>query len=227
MSSFIATIGKESTENLDICIESSCFGITIKGNTANSHAKEAQIGDKLYFWVSGSGYDGYAQISKVEEVSSNSKIPNWTKPKQVNEIQNPWSFLLHFDNYTKLNERKYFSFVDGVQEITGVKQAWLLQSLIRLPEGFEINMDKALLNNEEVEVKEESKEERYLRMVAPRVKKAVKAINLIGNLGNKSLYEYSDAQKRKVFKYIDDAVAQMKKDLDRQTKDTEKDYDFT
>ena len=159
MSSFIATIGKESTENLDICIESSCFGITIKGNTANSHAKEAQIGDKLYFWVSGSGYDGYAQISKVEEVSSNSKIPNWTKPKQVNEIQNPWSFLLHFDNYTKLNERKYFSFVDGVQEITGVKQAWLLQSLIRLPEGFEINMDKALLNNEEVEVKEESKEE--------------------------------------------------------------------
>ena len=91
---------------------------------------------------------------------------NWIKPKQVNEIQNPWSFCCNFDNYTKLNERKYFSFVDGVQEITGVKQVWSLKSLIRL-EGFEINMDKALLNNKEVEVKEESKEERYLRMVAP------------------------------------------------------------
>ena len=49
MSSFIAIIGKDSTENLDICIESLCFGVTTKGNTANSHAKEAQVGDKLYF----------------------------------------------------------------------------------------------------------------------------------------------------------------------------------
>ena len=208
MSSFIAIIGKDSTENLDICIESLCFGVTTKGNTANSHAKEAQVGDKLYFWVSGSGYDGYAQISRVEKVSSDSKIPNWTAPKQVKEISNPWSYLLHFEKYEKLPDRKYFSFTDGVQEITGV-------------------MDRALINNSEVTMKDESKEERFLRMIAPRVKKAVKAIDLIGNLGNKSLYAYSDTQKKKVFKYIDDAVAQMKKDLDKQTKDSNQDYDFT
>lgn len=227
MSSFIAIIGKDSTENLDICIESLCFGVTTKGNTANSHAKEAQVGDKLYFWVSGSGYDGYAQISRVEKVSSDSKIPNWTAPKQVKEISNPWSYLLHFEKYEKLPDRKYFSFTDGVQEITGVKQAWLLQSLIRLPDDFSVIMDRALINNSEVTMKDESKEERFLRMIAPRVKKAVKAIDLIGNLGNKSLYAYSDTQKKKVFKYIDDAVAQMKKDLDKQTKDSNQDYDFT
>ena len=70
MSNFIAIIGKDSTENLDICIESLCFGVTTKGNTANSHAKEAQVGDKLYFWVSGSGYDGYAQYPELKNIDS-------------------------------------------------------------------------------------------------------------------------------------------------------------
>ena len=227
MNNFIATIGKESTENLEVCLDANCYGITNKGNTANSHAKEAQKGDRLYFWISGSGYDGYATISHVEEVSAETKIPNWSKPKPVEDIPNPWSYLIHFKNYKKLNNRKYFSFVDGVQEITGVKQAWLLQSLIMLPESFGENIFQALTDRKGVEMGEESKEDRYLRMVSVRVPKAVKAIELIGNLGNKSLYEYSDAQKKKVFKYIDDAVLQMKKDLNKQTKESKQDYDFT
>lgn len=227
MNTFIAVIGKESQENLSICIDSLCFGITNKGNTANSHAKEAIKGDRLYFWVSGSGYDGYAEISEVEQVSPTSSIPNWIKPKQVKDIDNPWTYLLHFDKYEKLKKRKYFSFVDGIQEVTGIKQAWLLQSLIRLPQEFESKMNEILISGKEVFLKEESKEERYLRMVEPRVLKAVKAINLIGNLGNKSLYSYTDAQKKKVFRYIDEAVAEMKKDLDRQVKEDKRDYDFS
>ena len=227
VSTFIAVIGKDNQENLSICIDSLCFGITNKGNTANSHAKEAKKGDRLYFWISGSGYDGYADISKVEQVSPSTSIPNWIKPKQVKEESNPWTYLLHFDKYEKLKKRKYFSFIDGIQEVTGVKQAWLLQSLIRLPQEFGDKMSEVLINSKEVFLKEESKEERYLRMVEPRVLKAVKAINLIGNLGNKSLYSYTDAQKKKVFKYIDEAVAEMKKDLDKQGREEKRNYDFS
>ena len=88
-------------------------------------------------------------------------------------------------------------------------------------------MSEVLINSKEVFLKEESKEERYLRMVEPRVLKAVKAINLIGNLGNKSLYSYTDAQKKKVFKYIDEAVAEMKKDLDKQGREEKRNNDFS
>ena len=226
VSTFIAVIGKDNQENLSICIDSLCFGITNKGNTANSHAKEAKK-VTIVFLDKRKWLDGYADISKVEQVSPSTSIPNWIKPKQVKEESNPWTYLLHFDKYEKLKKRKYFSFIDGIQEVTGVKQAWLLQSLIRLPQEFEDKMSEVLINSKEVFLKEESKEERYLRMVEPRVLKAVKAINLIGNLGNKSLYSYTDAQKKKVFKYIDEAVAEMKKDLDKQGKEEKRNYDFS
>ena len=62
-------------------------------------------------------------------------------------------------------------------------------------------------------------------MIAPRVKKAVKAIDLMETLGI-NLFMHTPTHKKKVFKYIDDAVAQMKKDLDKQTKDSNQDYDF-
>ena len=117
MSSFIAIIGKDSTENLDIYIESLCFGVTTKGNTANSHAKEAQVGDKLYFWVSGSGYDGYAQISELKKCLLIQRFPiglllNRLKKYQIHgltccisrnmkncQIENTSALQMEFENY--------------------------------------------------------------------------------------------------------------------------------
>ena len=47
--------------------------------------------------------------------------------------------------------------------------------------------------------KEITKEERFINYANLRLKNAVKAIELLGNLSNKSSYEYSDKQVTTIF----------------------------
>lgn len=60
----------------------------------------------------------------------------------------------------------------------------------------------------------ENKQQRFQRLAMNRVNKAIKSIELIGNLGNKSLYESTQDERKKIIKAINDSVTQMKIDLD-------------
>jgi ABC-type Fe3+-hydroxamate transport system substrate-binding protein len=67
----------------------------------------------------------------------------------------------------------------------------------------------------------ENKKQRFQRLAMNRVNKAIKSIELIGNLGNKSLYESTSDERKKIIKAINDSVAQMKTDLDGNSKKRE------
>ena len=67
----------------------------------------------------------------------------------------------------------------------------------------------------------ENKQQRFQRLAMNRVNKTIKSIELIGNLGNRSLYESTQDERKKIIKDINDAVAQMKIDLDGNSKKRE------
>ena len=67
----------------------------------------------------------------------------------------------------------------------------------------------------------ENKQQRFQRLAMNRVNKAIKSIELIGNLGNKSLYESTQDERKKIIKAINDSVAQMKIVLDGNSKKSE------
>jgi len=69
--------------------------------------------------------------------------------------------------------------------------------------------------------KSENKQQKFQRLAMNRVNKAIKSIELIGNLGNKSLYESTQDERKKIIKAINDSVAQMKIDLDGNSKKRE------
>ncbi len=52
--------------------------------------------------------------------------------------------------------------------------------------------------------------ERFERLAETRVSKAMHAIRLVGNLSNRSNYEYSNAEARQMIGAIEDAVADLK-----------------
>ena len=71
--------------------------------------------------------------------------------------------------------------------------------------------NEEMLENEEQENVEETKSEKFKRLSAFRIQKASKYISAIGNLSNKSSYEYSSEDIEKIFSYLqkqlDDAKA--------------------
>ena len=67
----------------------------------------------------------------------------------------------------------------------------------------------------------ENKQQKFQRLAMKRVNKAIKSIELIGNLGNKSLYESTQDERKKIIKAVNDSVAQMKIDLDGNSKKRE------
>ena len=72
----------------------------------------------------------------------------------------------------------------------------------------------------------ESKSERFQRIAKKRVSKAGKALRLVGNLGNKSLYQSTEKERRVILKYLDDAYKQMKKDLESKKQIEVEDFEF-
>lgn len=49
----------------------------------------------------------------------------------------------------------------------------------------------------------ESKGDRFTRLAEARTERALYSIRLLGNLSNKSIYDYSDADIRKIFKALE------------------------
>ena len=64
----------------------------------------------------------------------------------------------------------------------------------------------------------ENKNQRFKRLANTRVNKTIKSIELVGNLGNKSLYESTPQERKLIIKAINDAVNQMKIDLEGSSK---------
>ena len=64
----------------------------------------------------------------------------------------------------------------------------------------------------------ESKSDRFRRLAEPRVNKAEKALKLVGNLGNRSLYEMTDAERRKIISHLRKELKKMENNLESKTK---------
>tara|TARA_Y100000591_G_C21608220_1_gene581472 strand:- start:469 stop:687 length:219 start_codon:yes stop_codon:yes gene_type:complete len=64
----------------------------------------------------------------------------------------------------------------------------------------------------------ENKQDKFERLATQRVNAAINQIRLIGNLSNKNLYKFSDNDRKKIIKALNDAV----KDCDSRFKGTEK-----
>lgn len=58
---------------------------------------------------------------------------------------------------------------------------------------------------------QESKREKFVRLAENRTNKVLEMIRLIGNLSNKSVYDYSPADVEKIFKAIETETALAKK----------------
>lgn len=58
---------------------------------------------------------------------------------------------------------------------------------------------------------QESKKEKFIRLAENRTNKVLEMIRLIGNLSNKAVYEYTNADIEKIFKAIETETALAKK----------------
>ena len=52
----------------------------------------------------------------------------------------------------------------------------------------------------------ESKNDRFKRLAEARTERALYSIRLLGNLSNKSIYEYTDTEVRKIFKALETEI---------------------
>lgn len=68
--------------------------------------------------------------------------------------------------------------------------------------------------------------EKFHRLAETRVRKAAKALSLVGNLGNRSNYSYTPEDVRKMFNYLENELKNAKRRFDI-TSDSSKDSEFT
>lgn len=57
------------------------------------------------------------------------------------------------------------------------------------------------------------KRENFLRLAEARMEKALKSISLLGNLANKSSYEYTDEEVEMMFSALEDMVAEVRSEF--------------
>lgn len=56
-----------------------------------------------------------------------------------------------------------------------------------------------------------TKREKFVKLAEARTNKALKHLQLIGNLSNRNAYEYSEEDVRKMFKALEEAIQTSKK----------------
>src|SRR5690349_10209400 len=65
----------------------------------------------------------------------------------------------------------------------------------------------------------DSRHEKFKELAEARVRKTAKSIQLIGNLGNRSNYSYTDADVRKIFSYLDKALKEARRKFEASASD--------
>ena len=76
----------------------------------------------------------------------------------------------------------------------------------------------------EEEVTEETKNEKFKRLSAQRIQKAAKYISALGNLANKSSYDYTEEDVEKIFNYLQKQLDDTRAKFD---KTNEKEEEFS
>lgn len=61
-----------------------------------------------------------------------------------------------------------------------------------------------------IKVKNETKNERFIRIAENRTQRILDDLRLLGNCANTSAYNYEEAQTSKIFKAIDDELKRVK-----------------
>jgi hypothetical protein len=69
--------------------------------------------------------------------------------------------------------------------------------------------------------------EKFVRLATKRVSNALKAMQLIGNLANRSNYDYTEADVQKIFKALQEELGASKKKFDMAQKRNGKGVGFT
>jgi len=69
--------------------------------------------------------------------------------------------------------------------------------------------------------------EKFVRLATKRVSNALKALQLIGNLSNRSNYDYTEADVQKIFKALQDELGASRKKFDMAQKRNGKGVGFT
>lgn len=71
------------------------------------------------------------------------------------------------------------------------------------------------------------KHDNFVRLAEARVNKTLEAIRLVGNLSNRSNYEYSDEESRAILAAINAAVSDLRAQFNRATDEEPKAFKFT
>ena len=69
----------------------------------------------------------YVAFSKAVKISSETHVPNWSN--KSDNTPSPWTYLIPWSNYKKIDPPYELNFRNGIDPKTGVKQGWLLQSM--------------------------------------------------------------------------------------------------
>lgn len=64
--------------------------------------------------------------------------------------------------------------------------------------------------------------EKFRQLATARVSKAAKALQLVGNLGNRSNYTYTQEEVRKIFSYLDKAMKDARRKFELGAADADK-----
>jgi hypothetical protein len=67
----------------------------------------------------------------------------------------------------------------------------------------------------------EKDRQKFVQLAQKRVNRALKDIQLIGNLSNRSNYSYTDEDAKKIYRALQSAVTDLKARFDRKGDDTE------
>lgn len=67
-----------------------------------------------------------------------------------------------------------------------------------------------------MKVKNETKHQRFVRLAEARTNRIISTLRLLGNCSSTAAYEYSKGDVAKIFRAIDDAVADAKKRFSKQ-----------
>jgi len=68
---------------------------------------------------------------------------------------------------------------------------------------------------------EETDRQKFVRLATARTNKAIKSIQLIGNLSNRSNYQYTDADIEKVFKALTNEIRECRQRFDQRSEGNE------
>ncbi len=69
---------------------------------------------------------------------------------------------------------------------------------------------------------ENAKQKKFKELAEIRVNRVINDLKLVGNLGNKSRYESSNEDRKKIINTIKNSVKEMESNLNNATKDKEK-----